>query len=181
MIVLITGASHTGKTVLAQRLMERHRMPYFSLDHLKMGLIRSGLCPLRPTDEEDALTAFLWPVAREMIKTCLENKQNLIVEGCTIPFDFARDFSPEQLRKIRFYCLAFTPAYIRTHYGDILGHANDIEARLGGDDWTPERLIAANERNLARCRARGYRPVLMDKAYDVSVDLSQESPRGGAG
>lgn len=48
MIVLITGASHTGKTVLAQKLLEKYHYPYFSLDHLKMGLIRSGYTALTP-------------------------------------------------------------------------------------------------------------------------------------
>jgi len=35
MIVLITGASHTGKTVLAQKLLEKYKYPYLSIDHLK--------------------------------------------------------------------------------------------------------------------------------------------------
>ena len=48
MIVLITGASHTGKTVLAQKLLERYHFPYLSIDHLKMGLIRSGHTTLTP-------------------------------------------------------------------------------------------------------------------------------------
>ena len=40
MIVIITGASHTGKTKAAQALLERYHFPYLSIDHLKMG--RSG-------------------------------------------------------------------------------------------------------------------------------------------
>ena len=28
MVFLITGASHTGKTALAQRLLEKYRYPY---------------------------------------------------------------------------------------------------------------------------------------------------------
>ncbi|MFR7473682.1 MAG: hypothetical protein ACLUVV_03055 [Christensenellales bacterium] len=48
MVILLTGATHTGKTVLAQRLMERLAIPYCSLDHLKMGLIRSGCTALTP-------------------------------------------------------------------------------------------------------------------------------------
>ena len=42
MVILIAGGSHTGKTLLAQRLLERYHYPYLSIDHLKMGLIRSG-------------------------------------------------------------------------------------------------------------------------------------------
>lgn len=90
MIVLITGASHTGKTVLAQKLLEKYKYPYLSIDHLKMGLIRSGYTKLTPQDD-DKLTEYLWPMVREIIKTAIENKQNLIVEGCYIPFDWAND------------------------------------------------------------------------------------------
>ena len=88
MIVLITGASHTGKTVLAQKLLEKYKYPYLSIDHLKMGLIRSGNTELTPMSDDNDLTAYLWPIVREMTKTAIENKQNLIVEGCYIPFDW---------------------------------------------------------------------------------------------
>ena len=80
MIVLITGASHTGKTLLAQKLLENYQYPYLSVDHLKMGLIRSGCTALTPY-QDDALTDFLWPIAREMAKTVVENRQSLILEG----------------------------------------------------------------------------------------------------
>ena len=91
MIILITGASHTGKTLLAQKMLEKYKYPYLSIDHLKMGLIRSGNTELTPEDDE-ALTGYLWPIIREIVKTAIENKQNLIIEGCYIPFDWRRDF-----------------------------------------------------------------------------------------
>ena len=84
MIILITGASHTGKTLLAQRMLERYRYPYLSIDHLKMGLIRSGQTKLTPADD-DALTAYLWPIVREMIKTAIENRQNLTLRHTDSP------------------------------------------------------------------------------------------------
>lgn len=84
MIILITGASHTGKTLLAQKMLEEYKYPYLSIDHLKMGLIRSGNTSLTPEDD-DELTEYLWPIVREIIKTVIENDQNLIIEGCYIP------------------------------------------------------------------------------------------------
>lgn len=84
MVVLLAGASHTGKTVCAQKLLEKYKYPYLSLDHLKMGLIRSGHMNLTP-ENDDKITEQLWPIVREMLKTVIENRQNLIIEGCYIP------------------------------------------------------------------------------------------------
>ena len=92
MIILIAGDTHTGKTLLAQRLLEYYKYPYLSIDHLKMGFIRSGYTKLTPEDD-DELTEYLWPIIREIVKTAIENQQNLVIEGCYIPFDWTADFN----------------------------------------------------------------------------------------
>ena len=119
MIIIITGPSHTGKTVLAQKLLEKYKYPYLSIDHLKMGLIRSGNTNLTPCDDEE-LTSYLWPIVREMIKTAIENKQNLIVEGCYVPCDWKKDFTKGYLEQIKYYCLVMSKEYIENHFADIL-------------------------------------------------------------
>lgn len=63
MIILIAGASHTGKTLMASRLIEKYVYQgrvysCLSLDLLKMGLIRSGNTALTPYDDEK-LTPYL--------------------------------------------------------------------------------------------------------------------------
>ena len=125
MIILITGASHTGKTLLAQRLLEKYKYPYLSIDYLKMGLIRSGNTDLTPEDDEE-LTAYLWPIVREIIKTAIENKQNLIVEGCYVPFDWRQSFDENYIADISFICLAMSEEYIDKHFPEIVQHESDI-------------------------------------------------------
>ncbi len=171
MILLISGPSHTGKTALAQRLMERYRIPYLSLDHLKMGLIRSGQTHLTPCDDDEALTAYLWPIAREMIKTAIENDQSLIVEGCYIPFDWQRGFGEEYLPHIRAVWLAMTQRYFREHEGDIRRWASVVENRGEDEDLDLEALRAENARTLELCRAQGCEVIVIDGAYEVDVTL----------
>ena len=130
MIILITGASHTGKTALAQKLLEQYHYPYLSVDHLKMGLIRSGNTSLTPLSDDGELTEYLWPIVREMVKTAVENGQNLIVEGCYIPLDWAKDFEELYLAHIRCYLLIMSENYIRTHFDDIKKHANTLPVLL---------------------------------------------------
>ena len=130
MVLLIAGSTHTGKTLLAQRVLEERGWPYLSLDHLKMGLIRSGLTSLMPDSPDKELTALLWPVAREMIKTAIENGQNLVVEGCYIPCDFTKDFVPYYLDQLRAIWLIFSRRYIWERFDQILAYGGTIERRL---------------------------------------------------
>ena len=170
MIVLIAGASHTGKTLLAQKLLEKYGWPYLSIDHLKMGLIRSGYTDLTPLSDDDALTAYLWPIVREMVKTAVENGQNLVVEGCYIPFDWEKDFEPEYLAHIRYVCLVMSEEYIKSHFDDIRRHANVIERRLT-DDCTMESALEDNARTLRLAREYGVNYHLIDESYEVDVKL----------
>ena len=171
MIILISGASHTGKTLLAQRLLEKYHYPYVSIDHLKMGLIRSGNTSLMATSEDDALTHYLWPIVREMIKTALENQQHLIVEGCYIPSNWKEDFTEDELREMKGYFLVMSEAYIQTHFDDIKKYANAIEKRID-DEWcTKEIMLEDNARWLERAAENGSELVLIDDCYPVEIDL----------
>ena len=171
MIILITGASHTGKTALAQKLLEKYKYPYLSIDHLKMGLIRSGSTLLTPMSDDDELTAYLCPIALEMIKTAIENQQNLIVEGCYIPFDWQKDFEQQYREHIKYYCLIMSEEYIRNHFNDIKKFANIIEKRLD-DEWcTMESVLADNASMLELALKYKANYILIEDKYIIDIDL----------
>ena len=170
MIILITGASHTGKTALAQKLLEKYKYPYLSIDHLKMGLIRSGNTDLTPMDDNE-LIKYLWPIVREMIKTAIENTQNLIVEGCYIPFDWQKDFGSEYLENIKYYCLIMSEDYIINHFDDIKKYANTIENRLD-DEWcTMESVLVENADVLSLAQEHKVNYILIEDKYEISIDI----------
>lgn len=171
MIIFITGASHSGKTALSQQLMEKHKYPYLSIDHLKMGLIRSGNTDLTPISDESDLTAYLWPIVREMVKTAIENKQNMIVEGCYIPFDWDKDFEPEYLKNIKYYCLILSEKYIRTHFDDIKKFASVIEDRMD-DEWcTMESVLEDNANMLALACKYKVNHIIIEDKYEINIEL----------
>lgn len=175
MIILITGASHTGKTALAQRLLEKYHYPYLSIDHLKMGLIRSGHTTLTPMSDDGALTAYLWPIVCEMIKTAVENEQNLIVEGCYIPFDWAESFTPDYLEHIKYYCLVMSESYIKNHFGEIRAFASVVEDRGEDEDCTIENVLRDNARVWELCQAYHANYILIDEKYQVDIVLETEN------
>lgn len=171
MVILIGGASHTGKTNLAQQLLEKYKYPYLSIDHLKMGLIRSGNTELTPMSDDSALTKYLWPIIREIIKTAIENVQNLIVEGCYIPFDWKTDFDESYLQQIQYICLIMSEQYIRLHFEDIKNFASVIEQRLDDSDYTMESALQDNAQMLEMCKRYNTKYLLIDDEYHVDLEL----------
>lgn len=171
MILLITGASHTGKTALAQKLLEKYKYPYLSIDHLKMGLIRSGNTALTPESDDRELTEYLWPIVCEMIKTAIENDQNLIVEGCYIPFDWADDFEPDYLEDIKYFCLVMSQKYITNHFNDIKKYASVVENRGNDEYCTIETVRKDNAEILEQCQKYKTDYILIDEEYRIDIEL----------
>ncbi len=166
MIILISGSTHTGKTALAQKLIEKYHYSCMSLDHLKMGLIRSGYTNLTPEDD-DKLTDLLWPIVKEMIKTAIENDQNMIIEGCYFPYDWQKDFDEDYLEDIRYICLVMSENYIENHFDDIKKYASVIEERLHDSGLTKEILLRDNKEALEQCKKHGCDYWLIDEEYNV--------------
>ncbi len=166
MIILITGASHTGKTLLAQKLLEKYKYPYLSIDHLKMGLIRSGNTDLS-VEEDDKLTSYLWPIIREIIKTAVENKQNLIIEGGYIPFNWKKDFEPEYINKIKYYCLIMSENYIIKNFDTIKKYADAIEKRIDDKWFSMNFMLKENTHYLKMCQEYDCNYILLDNFDNI--------------
>lgn len=170
MIILIAGASHTGKTAFAQGLIEKLKYPCLSIDHLKMGLIRSGCTDLTPLSDDGELTDYLWPVVREMIKTAIENNQNMIIEGCYIPFDWQKDFTAAYLERIKYCCLILSEAYIEKHFDDIKGYADVIEKRICDEDLTPGKVKQENMQMLDLAKKHKVDYLLIEDNYKNKIE-----------
>ncbi|MBR3580088.1 MAG: AAA family ATPase [Lachnospiraceae bacterium] len=139
MIILIGGSSHVGKTLLAQKLLEKLKIPYLSLDHLKMMFIRGRLTDLTCEDDYE-MRYFLWPYAAEIIKTAIENDQNMIVEGCYIPAKWREQFDETYLMDIRCFYITMSEEYLRKNIGAVADYGSVIENRIE-DEVDLERLI----------------------------------------
>ena len=170
MVILIAGTSHTGKTFLAQKLLEKYKYPYISIDHLKMGLIRSKYTDLS-VEDDDNLEKYLWPIVREIIKTNIENNQNIIIEGAYIPFNFKDDFSEEYLKNIKYVCLIMTEKYIKNNIENILKYEDVIESRVNKENINIDEFIAENKYNLDMCKKYGCNYILIDDEYDIDLNI----------
>ena len=171
MIILIGGESHTGKTLLAQKLMEKYKVPYLSMDHLKMGLYR-GLKEEKysPVRAHESLGEAMWPIVRGMIMTCIENSQSLIVEGCYILPHLINDFGGEYRQHITAVFLGFSENYIRENYeNDIMKYASIIEQR-GKDELEPiENYILKNAGVKKECEKHGCDFYEIDDEYEQEI------------
>ena len=100
-----------------------------------------------------------------------ENKQNLIVERCYIPFTWKEEFAEEYLNDIHYYCLLMSRNYIEQHFSDIKEHANEIEQRLDDTGCTITSVLAENAHYSELCQKYGCNYLLIDDCYQVDIDL----------
>jgi 2-phosphoglycerate kinase len=153
MVILIGGVSCSGKTLMAQRLLEKYKIPYLSIDHLKMGLIRGNkYCDFKATDSDASITDKLWPVIKGIIMTNIENNQHIIIEGCYIPPEQVKDFAPEYMSQIIPFYIGFSKNYIEEHMiTGIIEHRSEIELKDYDDYMNQENFIAMHTRLKEQC------------------------------
>lgn len=169
MIIIISGSSHSGKTYLSQQLLEQKHYPYLSIDHLKMGLIRSKQTNLTPLSSDLDLTNYLWPIVVEIIKTAIENKQNLIVEGCYVPCDWCCYFTDDYLKEINCFFLIMSKDYIINNFDQIKNFENVIERRITFDLDINE-LINDNIDLFEKCKNNNLKYYLIDNDFNKIIN-----------
>lgn len=153
MIILIGGNSCTGKTNLSQRLLEKYKISYFSIDHLKMGLYRSGMdFGFTPTDSNELIAEKLWPIIKGIIMTCIENNQNIIIEGCYLMPHFINDFEDSYIDSIISVFLGFSSNYITKNFkSGILRNRCIIEKRKYEEDRPVNQFLDEHDKFRSKC------------------------------
>jgi putative acetyltransferase len=166
MVILIGGESHTGKTLMAQRLLEKHHITYTSLDHIKMGLIRGyDSCKFTAIDDDDIISEKMWGIVKGIINTCLENNQNIILEGYYLPPQHVNEVLSENV--VLFY-IVFSENYIRNYFNDILLYESIIEQRKFPEEISLNDFILENKRLKESCLLNNL------KFFEIFHDYNNE-------
>lgn len=171
MVILIGGVSCTGKTVMAQKLLEKYNIPYLSIDHIKMGLIRGNkYCDFSAADSDDELTGKLWPIVKGIIMTNIENGQHIIVEGCYLPPEHISDFEPEYLEQVIALYIGFSKNYLKKHFtSGIIEHRSEIEQKdFDGDYMNQDNFIKLHTQLKEQCRKNNA------KFFEINDDYEEE-------
>jgi putative acetyltransferase len=171
MVILIGGVSCTGKTLMAQKLLEKYKIPYLSIDHIKMGIIRgSKYCDFSATDGDIELTYKLWPIVKGIIMTNIENRQNIIIEGCYLPPEHINDFDPNYLKHIISLYIGFSKDYIEKHFDSgIIEHRSEIEQKEYDDFYmNKDNFIKLHAQIKEHCKKNNA------KFFEINDDYAGE-------
>jgi putative acetyltransferase len=174
MVILISGVSCVGKTLMAQKLLEKYKIPYLSIDHIKMGIYRSNPeCGFTPESKEEIITIKLWPIIKGIIMTNIENNQNIIIEGCYFPENI-NNMDYKYLQKIIFFYMGFSEKYIKNNFiENINGKNNIIENREENFLETEEFInhyIIENKINKEKCIKNNIKYFEIDMDYLSEMD-----------
>ena len=85
-MIILGGASRTGKGIISQKLMMTYEMPFLSIDPIKMALHRSiPSYELNTNGSSIQVSEELWPFVSTIIKNMVETGVNYIIEGEILP------------------------------------------------------------------------------------------------
>ncbi|MDC7222280.1 MAG: adenylate kinase [Spirochaetales bacterium] len=172
MIILITGASSTGKTCLAQKLLEKYHFPYYSLDHIKMGLYRGEKnCPFSPTDSREKITRCLAPLIEGIIRTALENGQNLIMEGCYFHGESLIPLMGEYPGEIQGVTLFMEESYCLERFrSHVIKHRNSIEQRQYEEERSAEQFLRENRLYAEEAAKSGFKLLSIQDDFEAALN-----------
>ena len=147
MVILIGGVGYAGKTFLAQKLLEKYKFPYLSIDHLKMGMCRANIdCGFTPLDSTEHISEKLWPILKGIIMTNIENEQNLIVEGIYLLPNKINELGDDYLEDVISFYLGFSEEYIEKYFeSKITYHRCVINSRGYDNSDTISEYISENK------------------------------------
>lgn len=149
MVILLGGVSHSGKTFLSKKLIDKYKIPCTSLDHIKMGMIRGcNDCGFSAVDSDEIIAEKMWGFIEGFIITCLENKQNTILEGCYFPCEKVRKLLCDDLAVI---FIVLSKQYIIENFEKIIKYENVVEDRKFPESREIEFFINENERIKEQC------------------------------
>jgi len=176
MVILIGGAEYTGKTLMAQQLLERYQIPYFSMDLLKMGLIRGNSnCGFTSLDSPEKISRQLWPIVKAIVMTSIENRRNIIIEGSYLPHEEAAALAAEYPAEIISFYIIFSEDYIRKNFNScILGFSSIIEQKPYKGSTDMEVYIEENKKNKELCLMYGNKYIEIQKSYYPEIDIAYQ-------
>lgn len=171
MIILISGSSCTGKTLMAQTLLETYYIPYVSIDHLKMGLYRGNPdCGFTPLDSTEQIGSKLWPIVKGMIMTAIENRQHLILEGCYVLPRHVKELEETYAEHVIPVFLGFSERYIEDNFDSkIITHRNVVETRAYPEDRTVSQHISEHQRFRQQCAQYDVPYFEIDQHYESEI------------
>jgi len=172
MIILVGGISSTGKTLMSQNLLEKYKIPYFSIDHLKMGLFRGDSnCGFTPMDSNEVIGEKLWPIIKGIIMTNIENNQSIIIEGCYLLPNCVKDFKREYLDQIISVFIGFSTNYIKENFASkIIKHRNAIETRNYEEERPITQFINEHDKLRKKCIENGVEHFEINSDYEKEIE-----------
>lgn len=161
---------------MAQKLLEKYKMPYLSIDHLKMGLIRANInCRFTQYDSDRLIAEKIWPILKGIIMTNIENKQNIIIEGCYLFPDLIRELGKEYLEQIIFITIIFSPDYIKNNFElKIIRYRSVIENRLYQENRPISYFIKEHQELKKECIENNLTYFEINKDYEEEIQKVYE-------
>lgn len=130
MLYMVSGASRSGKTIIAKNIMQQVRIPYMSLDWLVMGFT-NGIPEYGIHDKlfPNEIAEKIWSFLEAMCESMIWTETDYVIEGEAILPDLISKLIDKHPGKIRICFVGYTDIDIEKKVSDIREYGD------GKGDW----------------------------------------------
>lgn len=130
MIYIISGASRSGKSIVAKGFFEKNFIPYIPLDCLMMGFM-NGVSSLGIHDKlwPDEIAEKMWPFLKAVCKNMIDNEIDYIFEGEAVLPEHIKELSDLHPGQIKTCFLGYTEVDVKKKISEVKRYPNHL------NDW----------------------------------------------
>jgi len=120
MIYIVSGASRSGKSIIAKRFLQRNHVPYMPLDSMMMGFM-NGVPSMGIHDRlwPHEIAEKMWPFLEAMCENMLNNKIDYLFEGEAVWPQYIKGFADRHPGQVRICFLGFVDVDIPSKVSDV--------------------------------------------------------------
>ena len=180
MIYIISGTSRSGKTLIAQKFMQKRGIPYLSLDWLVMGFT-NGIPEYGIHDKlwPNEIAERLWDYLKAMLESIIWSESDIIIEGEAVLPELIIDFLKKHPKRIRVCFLGYAHVSVPQKLEEVYEYHRDKKDWLTNEsnqyvEDHIRNMVAYSKRIEKTCSHYGIRYFDTSKNFTQALDRAME-------
>jgi hypothetical protein len=175
MIYIVSGASRSGKTIVAKKMLKEMQVPYMSTDCVMMGFMH-GVEKVNLHDKmwPDEIAVKIWGFLKHFILTLMHSEEDYLIEGEAFLPNLVKELMDAYPENLRVVFIGYSSANLTEKVKDVKKYASDHDwLNKESNVFIEEHIknMIAYAKNIKKeCQKVGVTYLDVSKNFEASIE-----------